>query len=375
MKEEKIGILTGGGDCPGLNSAIKWVVKTATDERLSLKRGRFFKVFGIHEGWKGLTDLDTQLGGNIDQYIEELDECKVRTWDRLGGTMLGTSRTNPYSQKKDRSKEVIQNIKNLGLDYLIAIGGDDTLSVAYNLGKAGINVIGIPKTIDGDLTGTDYSLGFESAVQVIVFEIDRLRTTAGSHARTFIVETMGRHAGWLALEGGKAGGAFIILIPECPFDINRINQLLKIRKEKGVRYSIIVVAEGAKPAEGTLVYRDYQEDEFGHRTLGGIGKWVSDKISEGAGLETRHIVLSHLQRGGAPSAYDRRMGREFGIAAVDLLLAGKFGTMVNYKNGRVGFISLKDLTGRPHLVDVEKYYDTECYNGQRERVIDTTTGI
>jgi phosphofructokinase-like protein len=370
MKEEKIGILTGGGDCPGLNSAIKWVVKTATDERLSLKRERFFKVFGIHEGWKGLTDLDTQLGGNIDQFIEELDESKVRTWDRLGGTMLGTSRTNPYSQKKDRSKEVIQNIKNLGLDYLIAIGGDDTLSVAYNLGKAGIKVIGIPKTIDGDLTGTDYSLGFESAVQVIVVEIDRLRTTAGSHARTFIVETMGRHAGWLALEGGKAGGAFIILIPEYPFDINKINQLLKSRKERGVRYSIIVVAEGAKPAEGTLVYRDYQEDEFGHKTLGGIGKWVSDKISEGAGLETRHIVLSHLQRGGAPSAYDRRMGREFGIAAVDLLLAGKFGTMVNYKNGRVGFINLEDLTGKPHLVDIEKYYDTERYNGQREGVID-----
>jgi 6-phosphofructokinase 1 len=375
MKEEKIGILTGGGDCPGLNSAIKWVVKTATDERLSLKRRRVFKVFGIREGWKGLTDLDTQLGGNTDQYIEELDECKVRTWDRLGGTMLGTSRTNPYSEKKDRSKEVIQNIRNLGLDYLIAVGGDDTLSVAYNLGKAGIKVIGIPKTIDGDLTGTDYSLGFESAVQVIVFEIDRLRTTAGSHARTFIVETMGRHAGWLALEGGKAGGAFIILIPEYPFDMNRINQLLKTRKEKGVRYSIIVVAEGAKPAEGTLVYRDYQEDEFGHRTLGGIGKWVSDKISEGAGLETRHIVLSHLQRGGAPSAYDRRMGREFGIAAVDLLLAGKFGTMVNYKNGRVDFIGLEDVLGQPHLVDIEKYYDTERYNGQREGVIDTTTGI
>jgi 6-phosphofructokinase 1 len=375
MKEEKIGILTGGGDCPGLNSAVKWVVKTATDERLSLKRGKFFKVFGIREGWKGLTDLDTQLGGNIDQYIEELDELKVRTWDRIGGTMIGTSRTNPYSQKKDRSKEVIQNIRHLGLDYLIAVGGDDTLSVAHNLSKAGIKVIGIPKTIDGDLTGTDYSLGFESAVQVIVLEIDRLRTTAGSHARTFIVETMGRHAGWLALEGGKAGGAFIILIPEYPFDMNRINQLLKTRKEKGVRYSIIVVAEGAKPAEGTLVYRDYQEDEFGHKTLGGIGKWVSDKISEGAGLETRHIVLSHLQRGGAPSAYDRRMGREFGIAAIDLLLAGKFGTMVNYKNGRVGFISLNDLKGKPHLVDIEKYYDTERYNGRREGVIDTTAEI
>lgn len=370
MKEEKIGILTGGGDCPGLNSAVKWVVKTATDERLSLKRGRKFKVFGIREGWKGLTDLDMKLGGNMDQYIEELDERKVRTWDRVGGTMLGTSRTNPYSSKKDRSKEVIQNIGNLGLDYLIAVGGDDTLSVAYNLSKAGIKVIGIPKTIDGDLTGTDYSLGFESAVQVIVLEIDRLRTTAGSHARTFIVETMGRHAGWLALEGGKAGGAFIILIPEYPFDMEKINQLLRVRKEKDVRYSIIVVAEGAQPAEGTMVYRDYKEDEFGHKTLGGIGKWVSEKISEGTGLETRHIVLSHLQRGGAPSAYDRRMGREFGIAAVDLLLAGKFGTMVNHKNGKVDFIELEHVLGQPHLVDIEKYYDIERYNGRRDGVID-----
>src|ERR1035437_9208280 len=227
-KKMKIGVLTGGGDCAGLNSALKWVVKSATDGRLSTERGIQYEVIGIRDGWRGLVKAD-------ETSITPLDQAMVRTWDRYGGTMLGTSRTNPYDPKNDQSKTVLQNIEKLGLDALVAIGGDDTLSVAQKLTKAGINVVGIPKTIDKDLPETDYCLGFETALNVITEEVDRLRTTAGSHQRIFVVETMGRDAGWLALEGGESSGAYIILIPEYDFSIDRVCDLVIEGRKSGTR--------------------------------------------------------------------------------------------------------------------------------------------
>lgn len=363
MKKRRIGILTGGGDCAGLNPAMKWVVKSALDERLEQERGLRYEVLGIRDGWKGLIDADPSN-------IVFLDQDTVRTWDRYGGTFLGTSRTNPYDPRNDQSKVVLGNIDRLGLDVVIAIGGDDTFWVALKLAQEGVNVIGIPKTIDKDLTETDYSLGFESALNVITEEVDRLRTTAGSHKRIFVVETMGRHAGWLALEGGEASGAFIILIPEYDFSIDRVNELLLEGRKAGNRYEIILAAEGAKPIGGVELVKDDKVDAFGHKALGGIGDFLAREIARGTGLDTRSVVLSHLQRGGAPCAYDRRMGRYFGIAAVDLVVKRRFGRMVCYKNGKIGSCPLERVVGRPNYVDVETQYDADRYNGRRTILLD-----
>ena len=332
--KERIGILTGGGDCAGLNPAIKWAVKTAMDKRLEAERGVQCEVLGIRNGWSGLM-FETGADLKMEDYVTALDEQIVRTWDRYGGTMLGTSRTNPYNPENDRSKLVLDNIKKLKLDALITIGGDDTLGVACKLAQKGVNVVGIPKTIDRDLVETDYTLGFETALNVITEEVDRLRTTAGSHRRIFVVETMGRHTGWLALEGGESCGAYIILIPECDFSIERVNELLLEGRKSGTRYEIILVAEGAKPIGSSEFIRQNGVDAFGHKMLGGIGDFLAREINNGTGVETRCVVLSHLQRGGAPCAYDRRMGRYFGIAAVDLVMTGDFGRMVCYRNGEV----------------------------------------
>ncbi len=364
MKKSRIGILTGGGDCAGLNPAIKWVVKTATDDRLQAERGIQYEVVGIRDGWQGLVQADPSRGDS-QEWLEPLDQNAVRTWDRFGGTMLGTSRTNPYNPKNDQSKKVLENIEKLRLDALVAVGGDDTLGVASKLAQEGVKVVGIPKTIDRDLWGTDYTLGFESALNIIVEEIDRLRTTAGSHKRIFVVETMGRTAGWLALEGGESAGAYIILIPEYDFSIEKVNQLVLDGRRQGSRYDIIVVAEGAKPAGGTESVKDSGVDSFGHKMLGGIGEALAQEIMNATKLETRSVVLSHLQRGGAPCAYDRRMGRYFGIAAVDLVVKGEFGKMVSYRNGQITSVSIKDVLGKLTLVDVKTQYDTERYNGRR----------
>jgi len=364
MVKERIGILTGGGDCAGLNPAIKWAVKTAMDKRLESERGIQYEVFGIRNGWSGLM---FEAGADVekDGYITVLDEQKVRTWDRYGGTMLGTSRSNPYNSKDDRSKLGLDNIRKLGLGAVIAIGGDDTLGVACKLAQEGINVVGIPKTIDKDLVETDYTLGFETAVSVITEEVDRLRTTAGSHRRIFVVETMGRHSGWLALEGGESCGAYIILIPECDFSINRVNELLMEGRQAGNRYEIVIVSEGAKPEGCQEFVRQEGVDSFGHKMLGGIGDYLAKEIYKGTGMETRSVILSHLQRGGAPCAYDRRMGRYFGIAAVDLIVTGDFGKMVCYRNGEVTACPMDRVIGRTSYVDIEKNYDVERYSGRR----------
>jgi len=370
----KIGVLTGGGDCPGLNPAIKWVVKTALDRRLSEERHTTFEVVGIREGWRGLTDFDVRSADNLKQFIMPLDEEIVRTWDRYGGTNLGTSRTNPFNPKDDRSERVLKNLSYLNIDCLVAIGGEDTLGVAYKLGKMGVNVVGIPKTIDKDLEGTDYTLGFESAVQIITEEIDRLRTTAGSHKRIFVVETMGRQAGWLALEGGEASGAYIILIPEWDFDLERISELLLEGRARGARYDIVVVSEGAKPSGGKEFVSKAGTDGFGHLHLGGIGEFLAEEIERSTGLETRSVNLSHLQRGGSPCAFDRRMGRYFGIAAVDLIAKEAFGKMVSFRNGRITAVPLKTAAGKLRTVDVNVHYDTERYNGRRSLLRDGNTG-
>ena len=364
MKKCRIGVLISGGDCAGLNPAVKWVVKTALDERLAWERDTQYEVLGIRDGFRGLVSIDT-LNLDIEGHIVPLNQEIVRTWDRIGGTFLGTSRLSPYDPQNDQSRLVIDNIARLGLEVLIVIGGDGSLAIASRLSDEGVNVIGIPKTIDRDLTETDYTLGFDTALNVITEEVDRLRTTAGSHKRIFVVETMGRTAGWLALEGGEACGAYIILIPEYPFSIEKVNELVLEGRRAGTRYEIIVAAEGAKLEGGEEFVKREGADSFGHKALGGVAEFVAQEIRNGTQLETRSVVLSHLQRGGAPSAHDRRMGRYFGIAAIDLVVRRDFGKMVCYKNGRITSCPLKNIYGRLNLVDIETQYDTERYNGRR----------
>ena len=364
MNKCRIGVLTSGGDCAGLNPAVKWVVKTALDERLAWKRGTQYEVLGIRDGFKGLASTDT-LNLDIEGHIVPLNQEIVRTWDRIGGTFLGTSRLSPYDPQNDQSKLVIDNIARLGFEALIVIGGDGSLAIASRLSDEGVNIIGIPKTIDKDLAETDYTLGFDTALNIITEEVDKLRTTAGSHKRIFVVETMGRTAGWLALEGGEACGAFIILIPEYPFSIEKVNELVLEGRRAGARYEIIVAAEGAKLEGGEEFVKREGADSFGHKALGGVAEFVAREIRNGTQLETRSVVLSHLQRGGAPSAHDRRMGRYFGIAAIDLVVRRDFGKMVCYKNGRITSYPLKNIYGRLNLVDIETQYDTERYNGRR----------
>ncbi len=360
-KKSRIGILTGGGDCAGLNSAIKWVTLTALDPRLEEEYGVQFEVVGIKDGWRGLAFNENERA----ECIEFLTPEKVDSWDRFGGTNLGTSRYNPYNPKINTSKLVIGNIQALGLDALVAVGGDDTLSVAAKLSRDGMKVVGIPKTIDKDLVGTDYSLGFDTAVEVITDIVDKLRTTAGSHRRIFVVEVMGRSAGWLALRGGEACGASIILIPEYDFSLDRLNDLILEGRNAGRRYDIILVAEGAKPIGGRAVVKDNRIDAFGHESLGGIGDYLSNQINETLGLETRNVTLGHIQRGGTPCAYDRRMGRYFGIEAVNLIVNNISGKMVSYGNGRFSTVPLEDVIGRLNLVDVKTMYDTNRYTGTR----------
>jgi 6-phosphofructokinase 1 len=365
----KIGILTGGGDCAGLNSAIKWVVKTATDPNLAASQGEATEVLGIREGWRGLMEINPSDSETLDKWIVPLDELIVRTWDRQGGTILGSSRTNPFNPKINLGEKCIENIAALDLAAIVAVGGEDTLSVAYKLHTLGQKVVGIPKTIDRDLSGTDYTLGYDSALNVITEEVDRLRTTAGSHNRLFVVEVMGRHAGWLALEGGQAAGAHVILIPEYDFEVSKVAKLLEKRRSAGVRYDIVVVSEGAKPRGEGEVYLSEKVDSFGHKVLGGIGESLAKQLEEITGFETRHVVLSHIQRGGNPSARDRLMGRYFGIAAVDLILEEDFGRMVSFRDGHITSVSLKQAIEKLNVVDLDKHYDPVRYNGRRSSLL------
>jgi 6-phosphofructokinase 1 len=339
----KIGILTGGGDCPGINAVIRGAVRTALQDK--------YNVIGFLDGWKGLVKKE---------HIK-LDLDSVSGIIHRGGTILGTSRTNPYKTEGDAEK-CKNNFKAMGLDVLIAIGGEDTLGVATKFSKEGLNVIGVPKTIDNDLSATDYSFGFDTAINIATEAIDRLRTTAESHHRIMVVEIMGRHAGWIAAYAGIAGGADVILIPEVPFDMNEVVSVLKKRKERGKKFSIVAVAEGAAFKDKSLIIQEEKLDSFGHVRLGGIGQMLADKIEEMTGFETRHVVLGHIQRGGSPTAADRVLGTRFGVAAVRLIEKKSFGRMVSLSGNKIIDVPLEKAVGKLKTVDADFYAMTKIFS-------------
>lgn len=340
----KIGVLTGGGDCPGLNPVIRAVVRTAHERDMS--------VVGIKNGWKGLIENDTM----------PLDLKAVSGILPRGGTILGTSRTNPYKNKDDVEK-VKYHYKTLGFDAIVAIGGEDTLGVASKMCKEGLKIVGVPKTIDNDLSCTDYTFGFDTAINIAMEAIDRLHTTAESHHRIMVCEVMGRHAGWIAVHAGMAGGADAILIPEVPIDVDEVCDIIKKRRQRGKTFSIIVVAEGAKFKQGQNVTQEEKLDSFGHVRLGGIGQTLSDLIEEKTGYETRVTVLGHIQRGGSPTAFDRVLGTRFGVAAVNLIVEKKFGYMVNLQGNKIDKVLIDQAVGQLKTVDMALYDIAKIFFG------------
>jgi len=346
MKKKKVAILTGGGDCPGINAVIRAVAKKAM-----LEFG--MDVIGIEDGYDGLIhDRHRKLGYN-----------EVSGILTLGGTILGASKiSNPYQyalQKgkaivfKDVSRKAIANFKKLGVDGLVCIGGDGTLGIACRLMKDGIPVIGVPKTIDNDLRGTEITFGFDSAVAFATEAVDRLHSTAQSHHRVMIVEVMGHRSGWIALYAGVAGGGDIILIPEIPYSLEAVLAKVRDRKKKGKRFSIVVVAEGAKPKGGDVVVKKIVERSSDPVRLGGIGFSLSDQIERATGTETRAVVLGHLQRGGSPTAHDRILATQLGAMAVELVVLGQFGRMVVVEKGLITSVPLETASGGPRTVPLD----------------------
>ncbi len=339
----KVGLLTGGGDCPGLNAVIRAVVRKG-----EVCHGD--ELVGFRDGWRGVLD-----GSTMPLSVEACRGLLPR-----GGTILGSSRTNPY--KVDGGEARVQaTLARLRIDALIAIGGEDTLGVATKLAEAGVRVVGVPKTIDNDLSATEVTFGFHTAVQVAVDAIDRLHTTAESHDRVLVCEVMGRHAGWIATYAAIAGGAAELMVPETPFDIQEICAKLTARHAKGRYASIVVVAEGAAPKEGTFTVTDKGLDAFGHARLGGIGQQVAEEIEARTGFETRVTVLGHIQRGGTPTAFDRVLSTRFGIAAIDAVHDGAFGTMVALRADRIERVPLSEGTAKlktvaPELVEVAEVF-------------------
>jgi ATP-dependent phosphofructokinase / diphosphate-dependent phosphofructokinase len=333
----RIGVLTGGGDCPGLNAVIRAVVRKAIDAHDD-------QVIGFRDGWRGV----------LEDFFEELTIESTRGILPRGGTILGSSRTNPYA--RDEGPELArQTFERHGLDGLIAIGGEDTLGVASRLNDEGLRVIGVPKTIDNDLGATDVTFGFDTALHVASEAIDRLHTTAESHNRILVVEVMGRNAGWIALHSGLAGGADVILIPEIPFDIDEVCGLIRRRHARGRYFSIIVAAEGAVPKEGTMALSEGALDEFGHPRLGGIGYRLEQEIEKRTGYETRATVLGHVQRGGTPTPFDRVLATRFGLAAIDAAHAERWGMMTALRATEIELVPLADAVARLRTVPVEEY--------------------
>ncbi len=340
-----IGILTGGGDCPGLNAVIRAVVRRAD----SLG----YRVLGIKNGWQGL----------VKSMAEPLSLLSVSGILPRGGTILGTSRTNPLKSEEEK-KKLLRNLKRLKIDYLIAVGGEDTLGVARYLVTQRVKVVGVPKTIDNDVSGTDQTFGFDTAVSIVTEAIDRLHTTAEAHQRVMVVEVMGRHTGWIATVGGLAGGADCVLIPERPLTIEVICDILAKRHARGRTFSIVVVAEGFRLAgDSHLVTKDQKLDQFGHVHLGGIGEVIAREIEKRTGFETRVTVLGHIQRGGSPTAFDRVLGTRYGIKAVDLIHARKFGGMVCLKGNQISFIPLGKAMRGLKIVDPELIRTAEIFYG------------
>ena len=343
----KVGLLTGGGDCPGLNAVIRAVVRRG----LVVENREFI---GFRHGWAGV------LNG---QAIE-LGATGTAGILHRGGTILGTSRTNPYAEGRDGTALVKRTLAGRDVDALIAIGGEDTLGVALRLHREGVPVVGVPKTIDNDLDGTDVTFGFQTAVQIVTDAIDRLHTTAESHNRVMVVEVMGRHTGWIATHAGIAGGADAILVPERPFDIDEVVAHLRKRHERGRSFSIVVVAEGAMPKEGTLPAGEpTQTDAFGHPRLGGIGVTLEHEIERRTGFETRVTILGHVQRGGTPIAYDRVLATRFGVAAMDAIAGGRFGTMVGLRGTEIVEGPLAEALREPKLLDPGLYETAELFFG------------
>jgi phosphofructokinase-like protein len=332
-----IGLLTGGGDCPGLNAVIRAVVRKGVEAHGD-------QILGFRDGWRGVLE---------DSYGELTIESTRGILPR-GGTILGSSRTNPY--KHDNGPELVRaTMQRRGVQGLIAIGGEDTLGAASRLFDDGIKVIGVPKTIDNDLGATDVTFGFDTALQVATEAIDRLHTTAESHNRILVVEVMGRNAGWIALHSGLAGGGDVILIPEIPFDIDEVCRLIRRRHERGRYFSIVVVAEGATPKQGTMAVSEGEVDDFGHPRLGGIGQRLEREIEQRTGYETRATVLGHVQRGGTPTAFDRVLATRLGLAAIDAAHADRWGMMTALQSTQIQLVSLADAVAEVRRVPVAEY--------------------
>jgi len=345
-----VGVLTGGGDCPGLNAVIRAIVYKGIREYK-------YNILGIYEGWKGLLE-----GGRIAPLGME-DVVNILN---LGGTILKTSRTNPFKHPKG-IENIKKNIKKYNLDAIIAIGGDDTLGVAAKLTEEGINVIGVPKTIDNDVSGTDQTFGFDTAVNIATEAIDRIRSTAEAHNRVFLIEVMGRHAGWIAVKSGIAGGAHMILVPEYPIDVDEVVSKIVKRHARGVQFSVIVVAEGAelKKESGGSKYitMEPELDEFGHVRLGGIAYILSRVIQEKTGFDCRNVILGHIQRGGTPTAFDRVLSTRYGIHAIDLVARKEFGSMVALRGTEIVGTPLVDAMRTLKTIDPEFYKIAEVFFG------------
>lgn len=337
MSKIKVGILTGGGDAPGTNAVIRAIVRKGIQFHGD-------EIVGIKDGWRGLLEYEF-----LPINLKTISGILTR-----GGSILGYSRTNPFKYEGGAEK-ILRNVKNAGLEAAIVIGGDDTLSVAYKLGNFGLKCIGVPKTIDNDLSGTDYTFGFNTAVTIATEALDKLHTTAEAHHRVIILEVMGRYTGWIALEAGLAGGADVILIPEKPIDIDEVCKYIKSRKDRGRNFSLVVVAEGTKlKGEKEITYSN-RLDDFGHVRFGGVGYHLGKEIEKCINVETRVVVLGHLQRGGSPTAYDRILATRFGIAAINLVHEGRFGSLVAIKGNRIVSVPLKDIVGKRKTVDLELY--------------------
>jgi phosphofructokinase-like protein len=334
----KIAMLTGGGDCPGLNAVMRAVVRRG-------ERHYGDTIVGLRDGWRGAMEGDWMA----------LDVERMRGTLPRGGTILGSSRTNPF-KSEGGAEQVEATLTGLGVDALIAIGGEDTLGVADRLAQQGVAVVGVPKTIDNDLSATEMTFGFDTAVQIATEAIDRLHTTAESHDRVMVVEVMGRHAGHIATWAGIAGGATFILIPEEPFDIGEVCEALVARHQRGRYASIVVVAEGAQPAAGTLELVSGEVDEFGHVRLGGIANVIAREIETRTGYEARVTILGHVQRGGTPTAFDRVLSTRFGIEAIDAVHDGAFGTMVALQCGEIVRVPLAEAVGQLKLVSPDLYH-------------------
>ena len=335
----KIGVLTGGGDCPGLNAVIRAIVRKGTFHYQD-------EFLGFSEGWRGVLEDKTQ----------PLDLHAIAGILPRGGTILRTSRTNPAKHSSGLDT-CVENLKKHGIEALIAIGGDDTQSVAQRLHEKGINVVGVPKTIDNDLSGTDFCFGFDTAVNIATEAIDRVHTTAEAHNRVIVVEVMGRDSGWIAAYSGLAGGADVILLPERPFDIDDVSEIIRKRHARGRYFSVVVAAEGAKlatdvdPQHGAPVVTDLSKDEFGHVRLGGIGQVLAREIEKRTGFETRTVVLGHLQRGGSPTAFDRVLATRYGTGAIDMVHNGQFGCMVALHGTAIVAVPLSAAIANTRRVD------------------------